>query len=278
MASRSEIVAILSSGVSFPRMLVPFFIAATLLAGTSLTLNHYLLPNANETRLGFVNTYLKNPYRNRGQNIHKRMKEGEYYYVEKFNSGKNIGYKFTLEKWDGETLNYKLYADFAKYDTSTQRWSLEGFFERKIDGPIEQHRHGSKIDTALALRPTDFGARKSNIEMMTTPELDEFIAEEREKGSSTVPYYLVERHQRTSYPLATYILTLIAVTFSSRKARGGLGVHLALGLLVAVGYIVIMRFTTVYALNAGADPLWAVWMPNMAFALVAVWLYRMAPK
>lgn len=278
MAGQSEIVAILSSGVSFNRLLRPYFIAATFLMILSFSFNHWLLPIANKYRLQFENVYIRNPYRFAGRHIHKQINPGEFIYLESYNNSRDIGYKFTLEKWDGSELRYKILSDFIRWDTTKGLWTLENYSIRTLDGLKETLVRGYLKDTLIDLDPSDFETRLSNISAMNTFELDEFIEYERDKGSSNVPYYEIEKHQRTSYPFATYILTLIGVSVASRKTRGGIGMHIAIGMLICVSYILAMKVTTVYATNAGLDAFIAVWIPNIMFSFLAVYLFRKAPK
>jgi len=278
MASRTEIVAILSSGVSFTRMLRPYFIAATILAGGSLVLNHWLIPQANKVRINFENEWLKRPYRLRDKDIHKQIKPGEFIYFESFNNIKNMGYKFSIEQWNEEQLDWKLMADFVRFDTLTQKWSVENYFIRDFRSGEEILQQGKKLDTTLNFVPSDLAFRNSIIETMNWNEISEFIEEEKLKGSDRVVFYEIEKHQRTSYPMAAYVLTLIGVSISSRKVRGGIGLHLAVGLAIAVTYILAMKVTTVYATNAGLDPFIAVWIPNFLYLLFGLYIYRMAPK
>jgi len=278
MAAKTEIVAILSSGISFRRMLFPYFIAATVLASLSFYLNNWGLPQANKERLEFESTYLKNPYKNRHKNIHKQISPGVMIYFDKYNASKDIGYKFSIEKWDGNVMTYKLLSDLVRWDTTSKTWIAENYFIREIDGDEETITTGKKLDSAFAFQPEEFRQRKSNVQMMNYQELNTYIEEESLKGSSSIPFYLIEQYSRTSLPFATYILTLIGVSMASRKVRGGIGAHIALGMLVAVSYILAMKVTQVYATNAGFNPFFAVWIPNIIFGIVAIYLFRRAPK
>ena len=278
MANRTEIVAILSSGISFRRLLVPYLISATLLAGASLYLNHWLLPNANETRLEFTLMYLKNPLKNLRQHIHKQTNPDEFIYLQRYNAPRQQGRNFSLEKWTDGQLTYKLMADFLKWDTASDQWMITNYQIRLIDGEKEELKTGSRIDTTLNFTPSDFLQRDYNTQKMDFKELNQFIEEERMRGSDLIPQYLIEKHTRTSYPIATYILTMIGAAIASRKIRGGIGLHLVMGILICVAYIYAMKITTVYATIAGLDPFLAVWLPNVLFGIGAVWLLFKAPK
>lgn len=278
MASNTEIVAILSSGVSFNRLLLPYFISAIVLAGLSLYANHWLVPDANKRRLDFENTYIRNPYQNTDRDMHILVGPGEYVYFESYNVKYNKGYRFSLEKWSGTELVSKVMAASCQWDSVKQKWQLEGYHIRTIDGLKEKITEGQKLDTILNLHPKDFEKRLTNTEMMNYSELNIFIDEEIKAGSEYIPYYEVEKHQRSSYPFAAFVLTLIGVSVASRKVRGGIGLHIAIGLLICVSYILAMKVTTVYATNAGLNPIIAVWIPNVLFGLLSVYLYKKAPK
>ena len=278
MASDTEIIAILNSGMSFNRLLLPYFIAASILAFASLYLNHYVIPGANKKRLQFENTYIRNPYLFKDRNVHRQIKPGEFIYIESYNTENNTGYQFSMENWEGFTLKSKLNASMLRWDTTKNNWKIENYFIRKLNGEKERIIEGINMDTVLGFTPKEFTRRLNNIEMMTTPQLNNFIKRKTLEGSDELPWYYIEKHQRSSYPFSTYILVLIGVTIAGKKIRGGIGLHIVYGLLICVTYILIMKVSTVYATNAGLDPLAAVWLPNILFAGLAVYLLRFAPR
>ena len=278
MASNTEIVAILSSGVSFNRLLLPYFISATFLALFSLYANHWLVPNANKKRLNFENTYVHNPFQYTEHNIHIQTNPDEHIYFESYNPKALKGWTFSLEKWEGTEMKQKIMAAVCSWDTLKNLWTLERYYLRKLEGMKEIVTSGSKLDTVLNLHPKDFEKRLTNTEMMDYAELNEFINDEIKTGSEFIPFYEIEKHQRSSYPFAAFVLTLIGVSVASRKVRGGIGLHIAFGLLICVTYILAMKITTVYATNAGLYPFIAVWIPNALFGIFAIYLYKKAPK
>ena len=278
LASRTEIVAILSSGISFNRLMWPYFISATVLATGSFYLNNYPVPKANRDRIEFELRYIHTYHRTLNQGVHKQIKPGEMIYFDKFNSKSNIGYEFTLEEWDGIDLKTKLFSKFVKWDTVSNVWSLENYYIRTYFEGNEEVRVGEKLDTVFSFTPDEFAVRLDDMQRMDANELDEFIAEQRLKGSPNIPFYLIEKHTRNALPFSTYILTIIGVAMSSRKVRGGIGAHIAAGLALAVTYILAMKVSTVYATNAGLDPLYAAWIPNVLYGILAVYLYSRAPK
>ena len=279
LASNSEIVAILSAGISFKRFVVPYLFAATLLAGTSFYLNHWLIPKANSARIEFEDNYLRHKFHNVNRDIHKQIEPDVFIYFESFNNARQIGYKVSIEEWKDGALVKKLLADFARWDTIKEIWNIQNYAIREFRKGKEFLRKGVRLDTTLSFSPDEFSKQKYiTIQMMDYQELNTFIAEEKVKGNDKVPIYEIEKHTRTSLPLATYILTIMGVSVSSRKIRGGIGVHLALGLLLAVSYILFMKISSVYATNAGIDPLLATWIPNLVYAVIAIILFKKAHK
>lgn len=278
LAQRTEIIAILSGSVSFKRLLLPYFIAATILTVMSLLINHLVLPEANATRLEFEEMYIRNAFRIDGKNHHRQIEPGTIAYFESYFHDRNMGYRFSLEQWSGDSLQYKLLADKAHYDSLEGKWRLEGYFIREFTAQGSDVRSGSAMDTIIDLTPGDLGQRNSFASSMGFRELNETIAEKQKQGSDQVKHFLIEKHQRTATPFATYIFTLIGVSLASRKTRGGTGMHIFLGLLLSFLFIFALRITAVGATNAGLDPLIAVWLPNVVFLLIGMWIYRRTPK
>lgn len=278
MAQDTEIVAILSGGVSFKRLLLPYFIASTFLVVCSLGLNHWLIPEANKIRLNFEEVYIRNKFYNSERDIHKEISPGQFVYFEQFRTDWNKGFKFSLEQWDNTKMIDKITAKQIIWDSTRQKWVLSDYVWRKINGTDETIIIGASMDTTLNIHPEDFAERLNFVEAMNTNELDKYIAKEIQEGSIYVPYYEIEKHSRTAYPLATYILTLIGVSISSRKVRGGIGLHIAFGLLICGIYILCMKVTSVFATNAGLDAFIAVWIPNIIFGIIGLYMFYKAPK
>jgi len=278
MASNTEIVSILASGVSFKRMLLPFIISATIIGCLSFALGNFIIPPANEVRLEFENTYIKNPYRNRDKNIHFQIAPGNFVYMESYNSTKNIGYKFSMEQFIQGELKQKLFSNYVEWDSTTSKWNIHHYFIRTFDGMQENIKEGRQLDTLINLHPIDFNMRLNTVETMNFFELNNYINEERMKGSKNLVFHLIEKQKRIAFPFATIILTLIAVAFASRKVRGGIGLHLGIGLLISFSYILFMQVSTTFATNGDLSPIVAVWIPNLMYLGLAVYLLRKAPK
>lgn len=278
IAYRSEIIAILTNGISFWRILVPYIITAIFLTILNIYLNTFVIPHANRGRLMFEYTFIKNPVRNWDRNIHRQIELNTFAYFESFNVINNTGYKFSIEKIKDGQLYYKLLADYIKWDTLTHKWSIHNYFIRELDGIKEKLTMGERIDTVLNITPAEFTKRKDDIEMLNYNELKLFISEEKEKGVDKISQYQVEMYERFSTPFATIILTLIGVSVSSRKIRGGTGMHLGIGVFLTFTYILFMQISTTSSMYAALPPLLGVWIPNIIFLFIAIYLLFKAPK
>jgi len=278
LAFNTEIIAILSAGVSFRRLLLPYLISAVFLTFLSIYLSNFMIPTANQKRIDFENTYIRNQRQFRERNIHLQIRPGEFVFLESYNERINIGYRFALEHIRDGELTYKLLAERAEWIDSIQTWSLRNYYIRNISELDETLVSGTRLDTIIFLRPTDFMHNIQDMETMNFVELQNFINNERIKGSENIRYYLVEKHRRIAFPFATIVLTLIGVSLSSRKVRGGIGLHLGLGLLLSFSFILFMQISTTFATNGNLPAALAVWIPNMVYAALAVYLLKTAPK
>lgn len=278
MAYRSEIVAILSAGVSFYRLMVPYMLGSTILAITSLGLNHFIIPKANEGRIEFENTYINRPWKFYGRNQHYQVEPGTFIYFDSYSAERMTGYKFALEKFKDGKLTYKLISDHIVYDTSIKKWSVKKFYERTFDGLNETIVEKEQMDTVFPFLPKDFSQRLKIIEAMDYWQLNDFIETEEMRGSDYVDFFKVEREKRTAMPFAAFILTIIGVSLASRKVRGGIGMHIGLGLLLSFSYILFMQVSQTFAIEGNMDVRLAVWIPNILYLVLgAIMLYR-APK
>lgn len=278
MASDSEVVAILASGVSFNRFLRPYIISALILSVVSLYLNNFLIPDANKKRLAFEEVYYRNKFRNVDHDIHIQIDKHTYIYMTNFVVDLNLGNNFSIETIVDGKLTYKLIADNAKWDSTSQKWSITNYVERHINGLNETIKRGNRKDTILNLHPDEFKRRNSFVTTMDYFELNTFIEEAKFKGSQQVIHYEVEKQNRMAYPFATLVLTLIGVAVSSRKVRGGIGLHIGLGLLISFSFILFMQISSTFAINSGWSPILAVWTPNIVYGLLALYLIKKAPK
>jgi lipopolysaccharide export system permease protein len=279
MAAKTEFIAMFSSGISLSRLLVPYFVAAALITILSFSLGNYVIPDANKRRLDFQNTYLKGGDNKIGSfNIHRQIEPGVYFYVESYNRERNVGMRMTLEKFDGVKLVSKLHADMMIWDSINQTWILQTYFIRDFGENSENLISGLRLDSTFRIRPEDFESKLNVVEAMNRRELNEFIAEQRLSGTSAVVSSEIEKYSRISAPFATFILTIIGFSLSVRKARGGLGINIGIGLLLSFSYILFMRFSTVFAINGTFNAAFSVWIPNLMYAIIAVFIYFTAPK
>ena len=279
MASNTEIIAILSSGVSFKRMLRPYLFSALFLTALSLGLSNFVIPRTNIRLVEFEKKYLHTPRKDRATNIHMQADSDTYYYIKSFNAKTNEGKDFTLEKVNDENeMTFRMTAEKIKYDTEAKIWTIEDYKIRKIYPRGEYITKGASFDTTLRLTPVDFTVVIEDMKVMNYVELRDFIIVEKEKGVRNMKKFEVEQHQRISFPFATVILTLLGVSLSSRKVRGGMGMHLGIGIGLTFTFILFMQVSKVFATNGSLSPFLAAWLPNIIYLIVAIfWLYR-APK
>ena len=278
MASDSEIVAILSSGISFRRLMFPYFISASVLGLLSFFLANFIIPYTNRSMFEFEKHYIKDPKTFTDQNIHKQISPGTFIYLENFNISTNAGWKFTLEKFRDRELVFKLKAERIEWDSVKQHWKISNYFVRKLSGINESITRGALLDTVIPLKPKDFIEDIEEVKTMNYFVLDKHIKEKILRGDPDVVKYKVKKYERLASPFATLILTVIGVSVSSRKVRGGIGFHLGSGLALTFMYILFMQIFTVFATFGDFPPLPAVWIPNIIFGLIAFYLYKIAPK
>jgi lipopolysaccharide export system permease protein len=278
MAARTEIVAMLSAGVSFYRIVRTYMIGAAIIAILSLLLNTMVIPSLNKTRLAFESKYIGGHFIFDQRDVHRQIAPGVFVYMQHYDNEDNIGTMFTLEKFEGRKLVMKVSAREIHWDSIKESWSIRNYTARKIDGRKEKLYSGSRIDTVFNLSPKDFSRAQNVMESMTQPELNSFIENERMKGSDNVQLFEIEKHKRIAFPFATFVLTLIGVAVSSRKVRGGIGRHLAVGIGIGFVFIVFGQVFTSFAQSSVMPPGIAVWIPNVIFLVVSLIMLRKAPK
>lgn len=278
MASDSEIIAILSSGISFRRMLFPYFLSATVLGILSFLLANFIIPYTNKGMFAFEKQYINDPREFSDQNIHKQISPGTYIYLESYNTHTNAGWKFSIEQFKDRQLVYKLKADRLAWDSIHRRWTMSNYFIRHLHGMDETLYKGNKLDTVLSLQPADFTEDIEEVKIMDYMTLRNHIKKKELRGDPDVVKYEVKKYERIAFPFATIILTIIGVSVSSRKVRGGIGFHLGFGLALTFMYILFMQISTVFATFGDFPPTLAVWVPNILFGIIALILLKKAPK
>lgn len=279
MANQSEIIAIFSSGISFNRLLYPYFLSSLGIFLMSVGLSNFVIPPANQTRVQFENTYISRPNYKDQEDVHKQVRPGIFVYISSYNPYSQTAYKLAMEHFDGKRLISKLRADIVTWDSVKARWHMNKYYVRYYrPGMRDSIVSGSALDTIIFLAPKDLARTKKDVQTMDYWALNEYIAKQELQGATDVNEAYVEKYSRVATPFATFILTLIGVSVSSRKVRGGMGKHLGLGLGLSFTYILFQRFAEMFSVLGGLAPLLAVWIPNFIFAGIAVFLYRKAPK
>lgn len=279
LAGDTEIIAILSSGVSFRRLLLPYLISSLLLAILSFYLGNFLIPKTNEVRRVFKHVYMEDLTKDNDRNLHIQIEPGKYAYVESYSSKLQLGYKFALEKYENEKLVYKLMADRINWDTVNKSWKLKNYNIRWIDSTGQRIEKGVAIDTTIrAMINTDLYKIKERYEEMDFYQLNDYINREKRKGSIAYKKYEIEKHKRLAGPAAIIILTFIGVALSSRKVRGGIGMHLGIGIALTFSYIFLMQVTTVFSAFGDLSPAIGAWIPNFIYMLIGLYLLKKAPK
>ena len=279
MAADSEIIAILSCGISFHRMMVPYMFSATLIAILSLCLNLFIIPESNKTRLEFETQYIKERTKSVGRNVHYQLAPGEFVYAESFSSWNNTAYRFTLEKIENHRLVSKISAETAVYDADKHKWRLKKYFIREYNDDLTDNiRSGKQIDTVLDLSAKDFYLNEKTVETLTYSELNELIDTQKMRGDGNVKFALIEKNTRFALPFSAFILTIMGVALSSKKRRGGIGWNIGIGIALAFTYILFLRFSQMFVFTDTLPPSIALWLPNFVFAVIAGFLYRIAPK
>jgi len=278
MANNSEVIAILNSGMSFSRFLRPFIIASIILGTLSFLLGNFIIPPSNSKRIDFENKYLRNKYYSNKKNIHIQILPNQYIYMQSYNSKREIGYKFTIEKFNDNKLISKLKSDYAQYDSINNVWQINNYEIREFKDEKQIIKKGIRMDTTINLHPSEFTKRKSLVETMNFFELNNYIKREEMRGSEQLISHKIEKHKRIAFPFSSIILTLIAVAIASRKIRGGIGMHLGIGIIIAFTYILFMQISTTFAINSNLDPKLSVWIPNFLYVILSLVLLNKAQK
>lgn len=278
LANRSEIIAILSSGMSFKRFLRPYFMGAAIISVILLVANHFIIPQSNKSRLKFEEKYLWAHSYSKDDNFHMRISPTEYIYMQSYNPESKTGYRFSYEKIVGNEVKKKIWADRCTYDSLTKQWKLLDAYARMNEGALEIFQSYPFLFQEYKFNPSDLIEKREARQMMTTPKLNAYIKKEQEKGSENLNEYFIEKHRRTAAPFSAFVLSIIGACIASRKIRGGSGVHLAVGLMISAVYIFLMQFSTTFSVKGNLNPFIAVWIPNILFSILAVYIYKRYSK
>jgi lipopolysaccharide export system permease protein len=286
MAAHTEIVAILSSGTSFRRFLLPYAMAATLIAGMSFVLNGWVIPKSNYNKLQFEMAYFQNKYYYDKRNVHMQVSPNVILSIQNYNNQGNTGYQFTMERFNEHKLIEKLSADNIQWDSVKHKWTLRTWKRKMVDSIFRLNttselplvERGDNLDTTLVITPKDFENDSKLYTGMTIPELTEKINTLKFRGSTGVEAYEVERHIRYSSPFYIYVLVFMGAIVAARKSRGGTGFQIALGFLVAFIFIIFFTITSTFAQTGSISPLMAAWLPNIVFGFITLSMYKFVPR
>lgn len=278
MANQTEIVPILSGGMSFNRFLRPYFISATIIFLITLAFNIYIIPRTNKLKVDFENIYVKPLDNNTKLSSHMQIDPNTFVYVESFDNNRKEGYNFILEIFDKKELKEVLIADRITWDSVETKWQIHNYSIRTIEGLTENMTKGDLRDTTLDMSPSDFEIYDNLFSAMSNSELNSRIEKEKTRGTGLMVNLKLEKYKRYVYPFSAFVLTLMGVALSSRKVRGGIGLSLGMGIGLSFTYILFIQFATMFSLKGGLSPLLATLIPNIIFSIIAVYLIIKAPK
>jgi lipopolysaccharide export system permease protein len=277
LAENSEIIAMLSGGITVRRLMRPYMISAAVIALLSFYLGGYIIPDSNRIRLEFENQYVKKVTKSNARNIQLEVEPGVIAYIERFQDKNNKGNHFSLDKFEGKQLVSRLTANSIDY-LGENRWRANSYLIRNFDGMTEHLQSGTALDTIINMQPEDFFIVKGLSEQMKIYQLKNYLDKQKNRGVEGIKNFEIEYYNRFAMPCAAFILTVIGVALSARKRKGGIGLNIGLGLLLSFSYIMFSAMTSTIASTSALSPLVATWMPNLVFALIAIYLYRKIEK
>ena len=281
LAGNSEIISMLASGVSFKRLMRPYMISAALISLMTFYLGSYVIPKGTVIRQNFETLYKNKRKNTSAENVQLQVGKGVIAYIQHYDNTMKRGYGFCLDKFENKKVVSHMTAQEIQYDTisdSKYHWKASQWRIRELRGLREKITNGAKLDTLIMMEPTDLVFSKGQQETFTSPQLREYINKQIDRGSSNVVQYEVEYHKRIASSFASFILTTIGVSLSSRKRKGGMGLYLGIGLALSFGYIMLQTISSTFAINANTPPMLAAWLPNIIFAFIAYFCYRKAPN
>ncbi len=281
LAGNSEIIAMLSSGVSFRRLMRPYMISCVLIASVTFYLNSFVIPHGTVIRQNFESLYRNSKKNTSAENVQLQVGKGTVAYIQHYDDRYKRGYGFSLDKFEGKKLVSHMTAMEIQYDTiadAKYHWKATNWKTRTLVGLRERIVTGDVKDTVILMEPTDLVYSKGQQETFTSPELLDYISKQTSRGSGNIVQYEVEFHKRIAMSFSSFILTIIGLSLSARKRKGGMGLYLGIGLGLSFGYIMLQTVSSTFAINAGTPPVLAAWIPNLIFAFIAYFCYRHAPR
>uniref|UniRef100_UPI00272FA030 LptF/LptG family permease n=1 Tax=uncultured Muribaculum sp. TaxID=1918613 RepID=UPI00272FA030 len=250
----------------------PYLISAAVIAIATYLLSAYIIPPANVKRIEYTNTYVKNKRVEYGTNIQMQVGKGEIAYMSRYDNNAKTGYKFSLESFKDKKLVSRLTAQTIRYDT-LYNWQVRDYMIRDFKGNREEIRRGNKLDTVIPIEPRDFLIAKNDHETMTTPQLQDYIERQKKRGMANIETFEIENERRYAMCAAAFILTIIGMSLSSKKVKGGMGINIGIGLVLSFSYILFMTVTSTFAISGFTSPFVAMWIPNFIYSLIAIVLY-----
>ena len=277
LAGNSEIIAMQAAGMSYHRLMVPYAISATILVVLGMVLGGWVIPKSSERMLHFTDKYIEHFTSENARNIQLEVEPGTILHIESFQRRAGIGYRCSIEKFEDKTLVMRITADRIYYD-SEENWHLDTYTQRTFTGMKESLERGRRKNITLPIIPDELFITAQQAQQMTTPELRHYMDRQRQRGSGNVKAFEVEYHKRWASPLGAFIMTLLGVTMSSRKVRGGMGKNLGIGIVLTAAYILFSTVSTTFSVNNVMSPFMAAWIPNFVFLAISIPLYKRASR
>jgi len=281
LAENSEIIAMMSTGVSFRRLMRPYMISAAVICVLTFVMGAYIIPQGNVNRVKFENTYRRRYAVTYTSNVQLEVDTGVIAYLSRYEDNIKTGYDFTLDKFVNKKLVRHLQAAIIQYDTLSEEpnhWIIKNYQERNLQGMREVITHGGRIDSVINMQPQDLLIQKGQQQTLTNPQLARYIERQKQRGFANIQAFEVEYWQRGASSFAAFILTAIGLSLSAKKRKNGMGISLGIGLFLSFAYIMFQTISATFAINANFPPALAVWIPNIVFIFIAIYCYKKAPK
>ncbi len=277
LAGNSEIIAMMAAGVSYHRLMLPYFVSATFLFLFSFYLGGYVIPPATGKMLNFTDKYIEHFTSENARNVQMEVEPGTILYIESFQKRSNMGYRASLEHFDGKTLTSRITADRIRYD-SAYCWHLENYIRRDFEGMREQMTRDARLDTIIPIQPYELFITAEEAQQMTNTELRDYMEKQAARGAGNIQAFETEYHKRWASPIGAFIMTLLGVTMSSKKVRGGMGKNLGIGIVLTAAYILFSTVSTTFSVNGVMSPFMSAWLPNFIFLAIGIVLYIRAQR
>lgn len=281
LAGNSEIISMMAAGVSIRRLMRPYMISCVLIAGLTFYLNSFVIPHGTVIRQNFETLYRNSKKNTSAENVQLQVAKNTVAYIQHYDDQYKRGYGFSLVKFKDKKIVSHMTAMEIQYDTvadTKYHWKVSNWKIRTLKGLKEHIQSGASKDTVLLMEPTDLVYSKGQQETFTSPELLNYISKQTSRGSGNVVQYEVEFHKRIAMSFSSFILTIIGLSLSSRKRKGGMGLYLGIGLALSFGYIMLQTVSATFAIKDNTPPILAAWIPNIIFAIIAYFCYRHAPS